>query len=217
MLTKGALRRRLPPETLSRLPAYRKQLSVLAAEGTEVVSSKELARRLSISDAQLRRDLSYMALLGRRGLGYEVETLLEITTRGLGLDKTWALAVIGGGSLGTALARYPGFAKSNMEVKALFDVDPGKIGKMIGQVPVYDLARFPEVASQLGLEIAILTVPEDQAQRAADVATMAGLKGLLNFTSVFVSVPPDVKVRSVDITSELQQLTHLMRFEALPL
>lgn len=217
MKTQGPLRRRLPPETLSRLPAYRKQLRILDDEGQEVVSSKDLAFRLHISDAQLRRDLSYMALLGRRGLGYEVHGLLEATSSALGLDRHWGVAVVGGGSLGTAIARYRGFVSSNMEVLAIFDVDARKVGKKIGKLPVLDLAELPARARELGIDIAVLTVPAEAAQAAADVIVRAGITGMINFSPTFVQVPPEVRVRSVDITSEFQQLTHQMEHRALPL
>lgn len=206
----GKFRRRLPPETLARLPAYRHQLQAMHSAGEHVVSSKELASRLNVSDAQLRRDLSYLALLGRPGLGYEVGTLLDVTTRVLGLDRPWSLVVIGAGSLGTALARYSGFPASHMRVRGVFDVSPEAIGKVVGTVTVRPLSELPALAQDEPPDIAILTVPVDQAQSALDAAVAAGVRAVLNFTPGALLAPPGVIVRNVDITSELQQLTYML-------
>lgn len=191
-----------------RLPAYRNQLLTLSAAGEAVVSSRDLASRLSISDAQLRRDLSYLALLGRPGRGYQVDSLLEVITQVLGLDQRWRLAVVGVGSLGTALARYPGFAASQMELAALFDADPALIGKTLGQVVVESVERIGEVVAERQVDIAVITVPASEAQDVADRLVAAGVKALLNFSVATLQVPEGVLVRNVDITSELQQLTY---------
>ncbi len=203
-------RRRLPMETLSRLPAYREYLLQLAAETVHVVSSRELAAKLGVSDAQLRRDLSYLGLLGRPGLGYQVRSLLEKITEALGLDRKWSLAIVGSGALGTALARYEGFALHNMEVTALFDVDPKKVGKKIGNAYVSHLDDAAEVVAARHIDIAIITVPAEGAQTAADAVVGAGVKAVLNFAPVAISVPKGVIVRNVDISSELQILTHFI-------
>lgn len=207
---RGKFRRRLPPETLARLPAYRNQLRAMQSAGEHVVSSRELASRLHVSDAQLRRDLSYLALLGRPGLGYEVDSLLEVTSEVLGLDRQWSLVVIGAGSLGTALARYSGFPQSQMVMQGVFDVSSKAIGKKVGGLTVQPLETLAELARTTPIDIAILTVPADEAQVALDEAIGAGVKAVLNFTPVALMAPPSVIVRNVDITSELQQLTYLL-------
>ncbi len=206
----GNIRRRLPQETLARLPGYRHELQAMHDAGERVVSSRELASRLSVSDAQLRRDFSYLALLGRPGLGYEVDTLLRVTSEVLGLDREWSLAVMGAGSLGTALARYPGFPGSSMVLRGVFDVSPDVVGKPIGGLKVRSLDELEAVAAETPLDIAILTVPADQAQSALDRVVAAGVKAVLNFSPVALTAPEGVIVRSVDITSELQQLTYML-------
>lgn len=210
----GKFRRRLPPETLARLPAYRNQLKAMERAGEQVVSSRELASRLNVSDAQLRRDLSYLALMGRPGLGYDVGALLEVTSEVLGLDRQWSLAVIGAGSLGTALARYSGFPQSNMVVRGVFDVSPKAIGQTIGALTVRSLDELPEAGAEAPIDIAILTVPADQAQASLDQAVAAGATAILNFTPVALMAPAGVIVRNVDITSELQQLTYMLTHRA---
>lgn len=210
----GMFRRRLPPETLARLPAYRHELKALEAAGEHVVSSKELASRLQVSDAQLRRDLSYLALLGRPGLGYEVGTLLNVISEVLGLDRRWSLAVIGAGSLGTALAKYTGFADSQMALVGVFDTSPEVIGKQIGAIAVSSMETLGEVATKQPIDIAILTVPADQAQRVLDMVATAGVRAVLSFSPVALSAPPGVIVRYVDISSELQQLTYMLTQQA---
>lgn len=214
---KGKFRRHLPAETLARLPSYRHQLRAMADAGEQVVSSRELASRLNVSDAQLRRDLSYLALMGRPGLGYEVSALLDVTSEVLGLDRSWSLAVIGAGSLGTALARYPGFSESQMIVRAIFDVSPRVIGQKVGAIPVCAMDELPAMAAEAPFDIAVLTVPAEHAQAALDRVVAAGVQAILNFTSVTLTAPPRVIVRNVDITSELQQLTYMLTHrEAVP-
>lgn len=204
----GKFRRRLPPETLARLPAYRHQLRAMESAGEHLVSSKELASRLNVSDAQLRRDLSYLALMGRPGLGYEVSSLLNVTSEVLGLDRQWSLVVVGAGSLGTALARYTGFPQSNMVIRGIFDVSPKVIGKKVGTVTVAALEELATLAEPI--DIAILTVPAEHAQSALDRVVAAGVKAVLNFSPVALQSPSGLLVRNVDITSELQQLTSLL-------
>lgn len=203
-------RRPLPLETLSRLPVYREQLLALLAENTEVISSRGLAMRLGISDAQLRRDLSYLGLLGRPGLGYRVRGVLEKITEVLGLDREWRLAIVGYGALGTALARYEGFARNNMAIVAIFDVDPKKIGKEVRGIRVSPLSEATNIVPTQQVDIAIITVPAAQAQGAVDEMVDAGVRALLNFAPVAVCVPEGVIVRTVDISSELQILTYLI-------
>ncbi len=210
MQTMNRFRRRLPIETLSRLPAYREELLTLSSENATVASSRELAAKLRVSDAQLRRDLSYLGLLGRPGLGYKVDNLLEKITEALGLEHKWSLGIVGCGALGTALARYEGFALNNMAITALFDVDPNKIGKSIGNIPVSHLDEAKEVVAAKHLDIAIIAVPATYAQRAVDAIVSAGVRALLNFAPIAISVPEGVIVRNVDISSELQILTHLI-------
>lgn len=203
-------RRPIPAETLSRLPAYRKQLLDLLQAGQPTVSSRQLAERLSISDAQVRRDLSCMALLGRRGLGYNVESLLEQITRALGLERPWALAVVGAGAMGTALAHYQGFARSNMEVRAVFDVDPHKIGQRHGDLIVSDLRQARSILAEVSIDIVLIATPSNQAQAVIDQFLGYGIRGFLNMAPASIEVPPGVTVRWVDISSELEQLTHMM-------
>lgn len=210
MQTLTRFRRRLPMETLSRLPVYREQLLALSLASVKVASSREVAAKLGVSDAQLRRDLSYLGLFGRPGLGYQVDNLVEKINEALGLEQKWSLAIVGCGALGTALARYEGFAPNNMEVTAIFDVDPKRVGKQVGNAHVQPMDAIQEILGAKRVDIAIITVPASRAQGVADAVVSAGVKAILNFAPVAISVPEGVIVRNVDISSELQILTHLI-------
>jgi len=204
-----ARQRILPLETLSRLPVYRQKLRQLREDGVDTVSSLELAKQLGVGDAQLRRDLSYLRLLGRPGRGYGVRHLEEGITRALGLDRRWPLAIVGCGSLGTALARYEGYARDNLVVTAIFDIDPAKVGKKVRSVTVSHIDEAPRVIAETGVELAVIAVPSSAAQHVADAMVRAGVTALLNFAPVALAVPAGVIVRQMDISAELQILAHL--------
>ncbi|MFC7401214.1 redox-sensing transcriptional repressor Rex [Citricoccus sp. GCM10030269] len=196
----------LPRPTVARLPVYLRALTTLAAAGTLRVSSTELARRTGVSPAVLRRDLSSLGQLGRRGVGYPVTALEQTISRALGLAEDQAVILVGAGHLGSALAGYTGFADRGMRVCAVLDADPRLAGARCGPTVVQSMDDVERVITETGARLAILAVPADVAQSVADQLVTAGIRGLLNFAPVDLEVPSGVSVRAVDLSTELQIL-----------
>jgi redox-sensing transcriptional repressor len=205
-------RHAVPDVTVPRLALYLRKLRELRARGVERVSSQELADEIELNAAQIRKDFSYFGEFGVRGVGYEVELLIEEITKCLGLDRTWSLVIVGAGQLGTALAWYKGFAQQGFRLVAVFDSSPRKVGASYGAGQVRDIAhleRFCEEQREAGepVDVALLTVPAAAAQETVDRVVAAGVRAVLNFAPMRVSTPPEVVVRQVDLTSELMFLS----------
>jgi redox-sensing transcriptional repressor len=209
--------RSIPEATVSRLPVYLRALLDLAETRPEPkVSSEELARLAGVNAAKVRKDLSYLGSYGTRGVGYDIEYLLYQITRELGLTQDWPAALVGAGNLGRALASYKGFSERGFRIAALFDVDEGVIGDEVAGITVRHLDDLKEVVTESGICIGIITTPPSAAQEVAERLVDAGVKSILNFAPAFVNVPPDVNVRKVDLSIELQILSfHLQRTQAI--
>ncbi|CAN5620186.1 redox-sensing transcriptional repressor Rex [soil metagenome] len=200
--------RPIPEATVARLPMYLRSLLDLAeGRGVLTVSSEELARLAGVNAAKVRKDLSYLGSYGTRGVGYDVEYLLYQITRELGLTQDWPTAMIGIGNLGRALASYKGFAERGFRITALFDVDDNVIGEEVGGIIVRHIDELKEAVAEEGLCIGIISTPPAGAQEVAEKLVDAGIKSILNFAPSHVNVPPDVNVRRVDLSVELQILS----------
>jgi redox-sensing transcriptional repressor len=200
--------RSIPEATVGRLPRYLQALIGLAAEGTGVVSSDDLALAAGVTSAKVRKDLSHLGSYGTRGVGYDVAYLIHQIRRELGLTQDWAIGIAGIGNLGHALANYKGFEARGFRVAALFDVDPAKIGERVGHVRVAHLDELPRLVSDLGISIGVIATPPSAVQEVADRMVEAGLRSILNFAPAPVAAPPGVSVRSVDLAVELQILAY---------
>jgi redox-sensing transcriptional repressor len=200
--------RPIPEATVARLPMYLRSLLDLAeSRGVMTVSSEELARLAGVNAAKVRKDLSYLGSYGTRGVGYDVEYLLYQITRELGLTQDWPTAMIGIGNLGRALASYKGFSERGFRITALFDTDDNVIGEEVGGVIVRHVDELKEAVAEEGLCIGIISTPPSGAQEVAEKLVDAGIKSILNFAPSHVNVPPDVNVRKVDLSVELQILS----------
>ncbi len=125
----------------------------------------------------------------------------------LGLDRTWGVAIVGAGRIGLALARYPNFMRKGFDVRALFDVDPEKVGRRRAELEVRDVEELPGTIDELGIEIIIIATPEEAAQEVADMAISAGVRAILNFAPVKLQVPAEVVVNDVNMVPELERLS----------
>jgi redox-sensing transcriptional repressor len=194
--------------TATRLSIYLRCLAVLESEGVRHVSSRDFARRFELNSDQIRKDLATFGEFGVRGVGYEVPILKRHLLSILGLDQTRRVAIIGAGHLGQALADYGGFHSGGFEIAALFDNDPEKIGlRTRTGVRVRDLEELPATAARESIQIGIITVPADAAQDVARRCAEAGLKAILNFASIRLNAPPEVRVRNVDLKINLETLS----------
>jgi redox-sensing transcriptional repressor len=203
-------RRRIPEATVARLPVYLRILYDLAADRVTSVSSERLAELAGVNAAKVRKDLSYLGSYGTRGVGYEVDYLTFQMSRELGLTHDWPVVIVGAGNLGRALANYAGFNERGFPVAALVDVDPDKVGTMIGRIPVHHLDDLPELVGA-GAAIGLVATPATAAQQAADRLVAAGVTAILNFAPMILTVPRGVTVRKVDLAVELQILSFYQR------
>jgi redox-sensing transcriptional repressor len=209
------LERVVPDATVARLAVYLRVLGDLATTGHETVSSEDLATVAGVNSAKLRKDLSYIGSTGTRGVGYEVSRLVRQIEHTLGLTHRHAVALVGVGNLGHALAGYPGFSTRGFPLCALFDVDRDLVGIHIAGILVQHADRTVEVCRQLGVTIGVITVPGASAQAVCDQLVEAGVRSILNFAPVLLQVPDEVEVRKVDLAVEMQILSfHVARRHA---
>jgi redox-sensing transcriptional repressor len=201
----------LPQPAVGRLSLYYRELHRLIDAEINSVNSQQLGRLVDVSPAVVRRDLSALGTIGRRGVGYDVTTLLERIGTVLGSGVDWKVVLVGVGSLGDALLRYRGFERLGFTLVAAFDNDPSRIGDAIGGVQVQDVAAMDRVLAALQPELAILAVPADQATDVASRLVAAGISGVLNFAPTTLRLPAAVAVVNVDLASELQLLAFRVR------
>jgi len=197
--------RHIPDATVGRLPLYLRVLAGLAGAGEANVSSEQLAHMSGVNAAKVRKDLSHLGSYGTRGVGYDVDYLrFEISTA-LGLADESAVAIVGMGNLGRALANHSGFRDRGLPVTAVFDIDPEKVGQSIDGLTVRHLDDLGSPGAPTA-SIAVITTPASVAQDVADRLVEAGTRAILNFAPAVISVPEGVTVRQVDLTLELQVL-----------
>jgi redox-sensing transcriptional repressor len=200
--------RPIPEATIARLPIYlRCLLDVAEQQGQMTISSEQLAGLAGVNAAKVRKDLSYLGSYGTRGVGYDIEYLLYQITRELGLTQDWPAAIVGVGNLGRALASYKGFSERGFRIAALFDIDESLLGKKFGDQPVRHIDELKDVVSEEGISIGIIATPPTAAQEVAEHLVDAGVTSILNFAPAVVNVPPNVTVRKVDLSTELQILS----------
>jgi redox-sensing transcriptional repressor len=196
--------------TTNRLSVYLRCLNEIADTGGKTVSSKVLSDRFHLNSSQIRKDLAYFGEFGVRGVGYSVDTLRDHLTKILGLDKQHQVCIVGAGRLGAALADYYGVRKANFTVAALFDTDPKKIGKKIGNVEVVDAKNFAAIVKRDKIEVAVLTVPAADAQYVLELVVKAGIKAVMNFAPVALKASDDVKLKTVDLTTSMESLSYFL-------
>ena len=192
---------------MARLPVYQRILEELLRSGTSTASSELLGASAQVNAAKVRKDLSLLGSFGTRGAGYDVAFLIEQIDRQLGLDREWTVVIAGIGNLGRALARSQGFAARNFRVAALIDTDPAVIGERVDDVEVRHPDDLPAIVAAEPLAIGVITTPAPVAQRVADLLVDAGVRSLLNFAPRVLDVPPDVLLRYVDLSMELQVMS----------
>ncbi|HEX4247057.1 MAG TPA: redox-sensing transcriptional repressor Rex [Pseudonocardia sp.] len=206
------LERVIPEATVARLAVYLRVLGEMSTTGSETVSSEDLAAAAGVNSAKLRKDLSYIGSNGTRGVGYEVTRLVHQIEHTLGLTQRHAVALVGVGNLGHALAGYSGFAGRGFPLRALFDVDPDLVGIHIAGILVEHIDRIAEVCVQRGVTIGVIATPGSAAQAVCNQLVGAGVRSILNFAPAVLQVPERVEVRKVDLAVEMQILSfHVAR------
>lgn len=197
----------IPDIVIGRLPVYLRELERMVRDaGKTTTSSHELAERLGMSSAQIRKDFSHFGEFGKQGTGYHIHYLIDRLTEILNLTHEWPVALVGAGFLGHALASYRGFQRRGFAITCVFDNDPAKVGERVGDLVVQDAADMADALR--GVRIAILAVPAGDAQATADALVAAGVRAILCYAPVALSVPDGVQVSYSDPVVQLQQMTY---------
>jgi len=198
---------KIPEATIMRLSVYSRYLTEIDRKGIITISSGDIAEGVGVSPAQVRKDLAYFGEFGIRGVGYNVKDLHRNILRILGLSNEWSVSLVGLGNLGLALSTYKGFKERGFIITSIFDNDPNKIGKVIDGVEVMSVDRIEEIVSQRKTQIGAITVPTTVAQGVADQLVKGGVKAILNFAPLVLNVPPEIELRNVDLSVNLEVLT----------
>ena len=205
--------KRIADSTVRRLSAYLRFLEDFEGRGLSTISSDELARRGGTTSAQVRKDLSFFGSFGKRGLGYSVPELAGRLREILGLERQWKIIIIGAGKIGAALVAYRGFRQRGFHILAAYDANPEKVGKQLEGIPVRDIGQLERDVTKDTPDIAVVTVPAENAQAVVERVVAAGIKAILNFSPGALKVPQDVKLKSVDLTVSLESLSFYLAQE----
>ncbi len=194
---------RLTVGVAARLSRYLQVLTQARKMGKDRISSQEISDYTNINATQIRRDLSAFGKFGKRGVGYNIDSLLGEIRGILRTQGQHNIALIGAGRLGQAIASSPIFAEHGINIAAILDTDPEKMGRTVGNVQVDDYARLPEAVREKNIIVGVIAVPADSAQRAANDLVGSGVKIIFNYSEALLDVPPDVQVHTSNPAVEL--------------
>jgi redox-sensing transcriptional repressor len=205
-------RRQIPDIVIGRLPVYLRALNFLVAEGREITSSQELGDRLGISSAQIRKDLSHFGEFGKQGTGYDIAFLRDQLRQIMKVDRMWDVALAGAGNLGRAIADYGGFEGKGFRISLIFDTNPEIIGRTVGhnKATVQDISEMASTIRERGIQVGVIAVPAEAAQGVARTMVDAGVKAILNYAPITITVPGSVRVQYIDPVVGLQRMTYYL-------
>jgi redox-sensing transcriptional repressor len=205
-------KRTIPDIVVGRLPVYLRALNFLIAEGRQITSSQELGDRLGISSAQIRKDLSHFGEFGKQGTGYDIGFLYDQLRQILKVNRMWDVVLVGAGNLGKAIADYAGFAGKGFVIKAIFDTNAEKIGKPMGidNLVVQPVSELAETMRAKGLVVGIIATPAEEAPAVARTMIDAGVRAILNYAPITLTVPSSVRVQYIDPVVGLQRMTYYL-------
>jgi len=200
----------IPNVIVGRLPVYLRALRHMQAQGQQTTSSQELGDLVGVSAAQIRKDLSQFGEFGKQGAGYNIAFLTGKLREILKVDRVWDVAVVGMGDMGHAIARYQGFANRGFRVAMVFDNNPALIGQKVGEFVIRDTQKMVDTIREAGIKVAMLTVPASAAQEVANQLIEAGVKAILNYAPISLSVPQGVMLQYIDPSTGLQRMTYYL-------
>jgi len=200
----------IPDIVIGRLPIYLRTLKQLVSNGRTVTSSQELGELLGISSAQIRKDLSHFGEFGKQGTGYNTEFLCTQLEEILKVDCVWPVVLVGAGYLGHALASYNGFENRGFRIVAVFDSDAEKIGKAVGTLHVEPVANMSKIVQKYGCQIAIIAAPASGAQNVADNLVQAGIKSILCYAPITLTLPKEIRAEYIDPVIHFQHMTYYL-------
>ncbi len=202
---------RIPLPSIRRFPSYLRILMQKKDAGDRDISATLLAHELGLTAIQVRKDLASTGVEGKPKVGFSIEELIVAITHSLGWDNAAEALIIGAGNLGSALAAYNGFSAYGLSIAAIFDKDPGKIGKRIGHLTVLPVDTVNQYIKSHRVTIAVLAVPANQAQAAADMLVKCGIRGIWNFAPVNLRVPEDVVMQRTDLAASFAVLSVMLQ------
>jgi redox-sensing transcriptional repressor len=194
---------RLTVGVAARLSRYLQVLTQARKMGKERISSQEISDYTNINATQIRRDLSAFGKFGKRGVGYNIDGLLAEIRKILRTQGQHNIALIGAGRLGQAIASSPIFAEHGINIAAVLDKDPEKVGRSVGNVDVSEYRQMGDVVRDKNIIVGVLAVPAEGAQEAATDLVDAGVKIIFNYSEALLDVPPDVQVHTSNPAVEL--------------
>ncbi|HZD59433.1 MAG TPA: redox-sensing transcriptional repressor Rex [Anaerolineae bacterium] len=199
----------IPEGVIERLSTYLNCLIKFQQNDIETVSSERLGASSGINPAEIRRDFTYFGTFGKKGVGYDVDNMIQRIQRILGSDEPHKIALVGAGNLGSAIASYEGLLQHGFHVAAIFDNNPVKVGRNIGNLEVFDVKDLPRITRSANISIGIVAVPPAAAQQVADLLVEGGVSVILNYTPALISIPQGVQLHNTD---PVQQLLHTLYY-----
>ncbi len=193
---------------INRLPRYYRYLGDLLEKDVVRISSKELSERMKVTASQIRQDLNNFGGFGQQGYGYNVEYLHTEIGRILGLDKRYAIIIVGAGNLGQALANYVDFERRGFYIKSIFDINPKLVGMSIRGIEIKLIDEIEEYVKSNKVDIAALTLPKSKAAQMATDLARWGIKGIWNFAPTDFHLPDDVIIENVHLAESLMKLSY---------
>ncbi len=201
----------LPGKTVERLSQYRRILYNSIREGKTNIYSHELARMMNLTPVQVRRDLMLIGYSGSQSKGYVVKDLVALIGKIIDSDKGQRIIVVGMGNLGRAITSYFSGKREKLSIAAGFDNDLQKTDRVVAGIPCYHINQLKEYIEKEGISIAVLTVSPEATHEVSKKLLEAGIKGILNYTSVPLTVPEDVHLEEYDIVTSLEKLAYLVK------
>lgn len=198
--------KKLPEKTVERLSQYRRLLQKVSQEGKTHIYSHELANLLHITSVQVRQDIMLIGHTGTLRKGYEVNDLIKSIGEIIDCKSEQKIAVIGAGNLGKAIMGYIKGKRTKLTIKAAFDVNPDKVGRVISGIRCHHIDDLKEIIEKENITIAILTVPAEQATQVAEECIVAGIRGILNYTPTPINVQPHAYLEEYDIITSIEKV-----------
>ena len=198
--------KKLPEKTVERLSQYRRILLKEKENDKRHIYSHELANLLHITPVQVRRDIMLIGHTGTLRKGYEIDELVQSIGDIIDCNSEQKIAIIGAGNLGKAIMGYIKGKRTKLTLKAAFDVNPDKVGRVISGIRCHHIDDMKEVIQKENITIAILTIPGDQAKEVADMCIQAGIKGVLNYTPTPINVQPHAYLEEYDMITSIEKV-----------
>lgn len=201
----------LPGKTVERLSQYRRILYNSIREGKTNIYSHELANMMNLTPVQVRRDLMLIGYSGSQSKGYVIKDLVELIGKIIDSEHGQNIIIVGMGNLGRAITSYFSGKRDKLSIVAAFDNDLQKTDRIVGGIPCYHITQIKDVISKETVNIAILTVSPEATHEVAKKLLDAGIKGILNYTSVPLTVPEGIHLEEYDIVTSIEKLAYLVK------